>query len=146
MLFQRSLKLSSYLFILFSLSCCTVLISTILSFSSSICSSPSFILLSIPSIVFFFSYCVVHLFLYVRSSNFFVKHFLYLFSLCLHSFSEIFNHLYYSFTFIYFWGRFLSPHHLVVLLEFYLVPSPGTHSSVFSFCLVLCDCCFPSSS
>ena len=54
MLFQSSLKLSSYLFILLSLSYCTVLISTILSFSSLICSSPSFILLSIPSVVFLF--------------------------------------------------------------------------------------------
>ena len=54
MLFQSYLKLSSYLFILFSLSYCTALISTILSFSSLICSSPSFILLSIPSVVFLF--------------------------------------------------------------------------------------------
>ena len=46
---QRSLKLSSVLFILFTLFCSSEVISTILSFSSLICSSASDILLLIPS-------------------------------------------------------------------------------------------------
>ena len=49
---QRSLRLSSILFILFSLFCCLAIISTIVSSSSRICSSTSVILLLIPSRVF----------------------------------------------------------------------------------------------
>ena len=59
MLSQRSLRLSSFLFILFSLFCYSAVISTILSSSSLIHSSASVILLLIPSSVFF-NYCVVH--------------------------------------------------------------------------------------
>ena len=60
---QRFLRLSLFLFILFSLICSVTVISTNLSCSSLIYSSASFILL-IPSSVFF-SYCIVHLFLFV---------------------------------------------------------------------------------
>ena len=49
---QRSLRLSSVLFILFSLFCSSQVISTILSSNSLICSSASDILLLIPSRVF----------------------------------------------------------------------------------------------
>ena len=49
MLSQRSLRLSSILFILFSLFCSVAVISTILSSRSRICSSASVILLLIPS-------------------------------------------------------------------------------------------------
>ena len=62
---QRSLRLSSALFILFTLFCSSEVISTILSFSSLIRSSASAILLLIPSralllslIVFFVSVCL----------------------------------------------------------------------------------------
>ena len=64
-LFQRSLRLSSVLFILFTLFCSSEVISTILSSSSLIRSSASDILLLIPSrvflisvIVFFVSVCL----------------------------------------------------------------------------------------
>uniref|UniRef100_A0A8C6CBZ5 Uncharacterized protein n=1 Tax=Monodon monoceros TaxID=40151 RepID=A0A8C6CBZ5_MONMO len=50
---QRSLRLSSFLFILFSLFCFAAVNSTILSSRSLICSSVSVILLLIPSSVFF---------------------------------------------------------------------------------------------
>ena len=52
MLSQRSLRLASILFILFSFFCCAAVISTILSSSSLIRSSASVILLLIPSRVF----------------------------------------------------------------------------------------------
>ena len=52
---QRSLRLSSILFILFSLFCSSALISTLLSSSSLICSSASVFLLLIPSSYFFIS-------------------------------------------------------------------------------------------
>ncbi|XP_004273873.2 intraflagellar transport protein 25 homolog isoform X2 [Orcinus orca] len=58
MLSQRSLRLSSILFILFSFLCSLAVISTILSSSSLICSSASFILLLIPSRVFLISVIV----------------------------------------------------------------------------------------
>ena len=62
-LFQRSLRLSSALFILFTLFCSSEVISTILSSSSLIHSSASDILLLIPSRVFLIS--VIVLFVYV---------------------------------------------------------------------------------
>ena len=58
MLSQRPVRLSSILFILFSLSCSVVVISTILSSRSLILSSASVILLLIPSRVFFISFIV----------------------------------------------------------------------------------------
>ena len=60
MLSQRSLRLSSFLFVLFSLFCSMAVNSTILSSRSLIRSSASVILLLIPSSVLF-SFCIVHL-------------------------------------------------------------------------------------
>ena len=60
---QKSLRLSSILFFLFSLFCSSAVISTVLSSSSLICSSASVILLLIR--IFHFSYCAVHLYLLV---------------------------------------------------------------------------------
>ena len=63
---QRSLRLSSVLFILFTLFCSSDVISNILSSCSLICSSVSDILLLIPSRVFFnFSNCVVCLCIFI---------------------------------------------------------------------------------
>ena len=59
MLSQRSLRLSSFLFILFSLFYSTAVNSTILSSRSLICSYASVILLLIPSSVFFTSVIVL---------------------------------------------------------------------------------------
>ena len=56
---QRSLRLSSVLFILFTLFCSSEVISTILSSSSLICSSASDILLLLPSRVFLISVLVL---------------------------------------------------------------------------------------
>ena len=60
---QRCLRLSSVLFILFTLYCCSEVISTTLSSSSLICSSASDILLLVPSRIFLIS--VIVLFVYV---------------------------------------------------------------------------------
>ena len=57
MLSQRSLRLSSFLFILFSIFCLVEVVSTILSSSSFIYSSASVILLLIPSNILFISVC-----------------------------------------------------------------------------------------
>ena len=66
--FMLSLKLSSFLFILFSLSCSMAMISTALFSSSCICSSVSCIMLLIPSSVFFISailqFCLVVLYIF----------------------------------------------------------------------------------
>ena len=62
---------------------------------------------------------------------------LYLIDMCLHSFSKILDHLYYHYWII-FQVDCLTPCHLVVLMEFYLVPSSGTYSSPVSFCLTSC--------
>ena len=59
MLSQRSLRLSSILFILFSLFCSPAVNSTILSSSSHICFSASVILLLVPSRVFLISVIVL---------------------------------------------------------------------------------------
>ena len=68
LMFQRSLRLSSILFILYSLFCSVVVISTILSSRSLIRSSASVILLLIPSRVNF-HYCVVHHYLFCSSRS-----------------------------------------------------------------------------
>jgi len=65
MLSLRSLRLSSFLFILFSIFCSVAVIFTILSSRSCICSSASVILLLIPSGVLFISVCLF--FSYSRS-------------------------------------------------------------------------------
>ena len=53
-----------------------------------------------------------------------------------------------TFTFVIyglFWGvDCISSLHLVVLLDFYVVPLFGTYSSCISFCLTFCDCGFYS--
>ena len=59
MLSQRSLRVSSIIFILFSLFCSAVVISTILSYTSLIHSSASVILLLIPSREFLISFIVL---------------------------------------------------------------------------------------
>ena len=59
---QRSLRLSSMLFILFTLLCSSEIISTTLSSSSLICSSASDVLLLIPSRVFLISVIVFSLY------------------------------------------------------------------------------------
>lgn len=65
---QSSLRLSSFLFLLFSLSCLSV-ISTSLSSTSPIHSYASYILLLVPSSEFFyFGYCILHLWLIFTSS------------------------------------------------------------------------------
>ena len=96
MLSQRFLRLSSFLFIVFSLFCSTAVISNHLFFRSLIHSSASFILLLIPSSVFFFSfhllYCLSHFVCF--SDLLFVKIFFYFLSLWVHSSSEILDHLY----------------------------------------------------
>ena len=58
MLTQRSLRLASFHFILFSIFCSVAVIATILSSRSFIHSSPSVILLLIPSSVLFISVCL----------------------------------------------------------------------------------------
>ena len=69
---QRSLRVSSALFILFTLFCSSEVISTILSSSLLICSSASDILLSIPSRVFLISVILlfVSVCLFFNSSQF----------------------------------------------------------------------------
>ena len=57
---QRSLRLSSFLFILFSFFLSASFISTILSSTSLILSSASVILLLVPSRVFLICYCIIH--------------------------------------------------------------------------------------
>ena len=60
LLSQRSLRLSSFIFILFSIFCFAAVISTILSFMSLTCSSASVILLWIPSHLLFILFISVH--------------------------------------------------------------------------------------
>ena len=69
MLSQRYLRLSTILFILFSLFCPVVVISTILSFRSLIHSSASVILLSIPSKQFFILFIVLFIIVYLLFSS-----------------------------------------------------------------------------
>ena len=94
---QRSLRLSSVLFILFSLFCSSAIISTILSSSSLICFSASGFLLLITSRVFFFFFLISGIVLFVSVCLFLT--FLGLFKFIL-SFS--------SFYFQGFWSSFLS--------------------------------------
>ena len=93
---QRSLKLSSVLFILFTLFCSSEVISTILCSSSLIHSSASDILLLIPSRVFLIS--VIMLFvsvcLFFNSSRSLLIDFLHF----LHFAFKVFDHLYYHYS------------------------------------------------
>ena len=145
MLSQRSLRPSSFLFILFSLFCSTALIFTILSSSSIIHYSASVILLLIPFRVFFISVFV--LFISVCS--------LFLLGLCLtvlvssqsvppFFFRDLGLSLL-SLLWILFQVDFLSPLCLVVLLGFYFISSSGTYSYAILFCSTFCDCGFHSA-
>ena len=137
MLSQRSLRLSSILFILFSLFCSTVVISTVLSSRSIIHFSASVILLLIPSreflisfIVLFIIYCL--LFSSCRSL---------LNVSCIFSF--LFPRLRILFTIITlnsFSGRLPISSSFFALVGFYLAPSSASYFSVFSFCLTYCVC------
>ena len=94
-LFQRSLRLSSILFILISLFCCVVVISTILPSRSFIYSSASVILLLIPSREFLISFIVLFMIvcLLFSSSRSFLTVLYFL-----HSTSKILDHLYYHYS------------------------------------------------
>ena len=139
---QRSLKLSSVLFILFTLLCSSEVIFTILSSSSLICSSASVILLLIPCYVFFISVIVLFIWFFCCSLNLLlVKHFLYFLSLCLHSFFvavEILHH----FTVISlnsFPGILpISSSFSCSCGVFCLAPSSAPYFFVISFCLTFC--------
>ena len=63
--------------------------------------------------------------------------------LCLHSFSEILDHLYYYYSELFF--RQIVYLHLVVL-GFYLVLSSGTYFSAISFCLSVYVVSFPQAA
>ena len=91
----KSLRLSSALFILFTLFCCLAAISTILSSGSLIHSSASDNPLLIPSRVLLISVTVLFVSncLYFTSSRFFVNLFLHF----LHSIFEILDHHYYHY-------------------------------------------------
>ena len=130
----HSLFSYSFLFILFSFFCFVTVSSTIQSSSSFICYSASFILIEISSSIFFI--LVIVLFnsvLYIF--QLFVKHFLYLLSLCLRSWI-IFTIITLN---VFEFRDQLSPCHLVVL-GFYLVLLSGTQFSAVSFCLTFCVC------
>ena len=101
---QRSLRLSSFLVILFSLFCSALVISNILSSNLLIHSSTSVFLLLIPSNVFLISVIVLLVAdcLFFKPSRSLLTHFSYLLNLCLqfiylclHFISKILNHLYY---------------------------------------------------
>ena len=134
---SQSLKLPSFLFILFSLSCSTAVISTILSSSSFIHSSALVTLLYSFQLIFHFSYCGVHHYLSVlQFSQVLVNYFLYPLNPCLHAISEILI-ISAIFTLNSFPGR-LPVSFLFELLNFYLVPLPATYFSVISFCPIYC--------
>ena len=126
-------RLPTFLFNLFSIFCSTAVLPSILSSSSFICSSSSFILLLIPSSVFFISGIVFPVLFVVQVFQVFIKHFMCLFALCLHAFSDLGSSL---LSFL--WILFLSPLHLAVFPVFYLIPSSGTYLSVVSFYLTFC--------
>ena len=135
MLSQRSLRLSSILFILFSLFYCAAVISTILSSTSFIHSSASVILPLIPYREFLISFIVLFIiaFLFFSSSR------------SLLNVSCIFSILFLRFCIIFtiitlnsFSGSLLFPLHLFGLVGFYLVPSSAVCFCVFSYCLTYC--------
>ena len=135
-LFQRSLRLSSILFILFPLFCSSAVICTILSSNSFIHSSASVILLLTPSRVFFnFSNCVIHLsllilyFFYVLGDSInCVKIFL--------AFSPLYFKVFEASLLSLFWILFrvvcLFHLNLFGLVSFYLVLSFALCFSIFS--------------
>ena len=117
---QRSLSLSLFLFILFSLFCSAAVVSTILSSRSFICSA-SVILLLIPSSGLFVSVYLV----FISSRSLVIT------SCIFSTFASIlFPRSWIIFTILilnfFFLESFLSPLNLVVFLGFYLVPSSRT--------------------
>ena len=132
MLSQRSLRLSSFLFILFSIFCLVEVVSTILSSSSFIYSSASVILLLIPSNILFISVCFF--FSYSKS----LVNISCIFSIFA---SILFQRSWIIFTIIimdYFSRSFLYPFNFVVFLGFCLVPSSGTKLFAFTSWLTFC--------
>ena len=90
---QRSLRLSSFLFILFSTFCFAAVISTILSSESLIRSFASVILLLIPSSILFISVCLFFCFSRPLVNIYFI------FSIFAHhSFSDILDHHHYNYS------------------------------------------------
>ena len=135
MLSQRSLRLSSIIFILFSLFCFAVVISTILSSRSLIRSSASVIRLLIPSREFVISFIVLFITvcLLFSSSRSFLN------ISCI--FSILFPRFWIIFTIIILnssSGRLPISSLLFGLVGFYLFPSSAVCFSVFSFCLTYC--------
>ena len=88
---------------------------------------------------FYFSYCILHLsvrlvFLCLVRLN-----------LCLHSSCKTLNHLYCHNSEFFLGIDCLSLLHLMVLLQFYLIPSSETEPSAISSCVTFCDCSFCSA-
>ena len=136
MLPQRFLKLSSFLYILFSLLHSVTLISIILSSRLFMHSSASVILLLIPSRYFsLWLFISVHFCLFLLQIFYLiVKNFLYPLNLCLILFPR-FLIIFTIITMNSFSIGCPSSLHLVVLTGFYLVPSSAT----FLCCLILSD-------
>ena len=135
MLSQRSLRLSSIIFILFSLCCSVVVISTIFSSRSHICSSVSVILLLIPSREFYISFIVLFIIVCLLfSSSRSLLNVSCMFSILFPRFWIIFTTL----LWILFQVDCLFPLHLFGLVGFYLARSSTAYFSVFSFCLIYC--------
>ena len=132
MLSQRSLKWSSFLFILFCC-CCSVAVISTLSSSSLICSFASFILLLISSRVFSFQFLfisVCSLFLLGYCLTFLVSSW----SVPLFSFLDL-GASSLSLLWILFWVDCLSQLHLVVLLGFvWLLHLEQINCLILSFC------------
>ena len=135
MLSQRSLKLSSVLFCLFSLFCSAVVISTNLSSRSLFYSSASVFLLLIPYREFLISFIVLFIIVFL----------LFVSSRSLINVSCVFSILFLRFCIIFtiitlnsFPGRLPISFHLFGLVGFYLAPSSAVCSSVFSVCLTYC--------
>ena len=137
MLCQRSLRLTSILFFLFSLFCSAVVISTILSSRFLIHSSASVILLLIPSRVFLIYFVVLFIIfcLLFRSSRsllnvscivfiLFTRFWIIFIIITLNSFS----------------GRLPISSSSLWSNGFYLAPSSAVCFSVFLFCLTYCIC------
>ena len=136
-----SLRLSSFLFILF---CLLGLIFTILSskpFFRPFCSSSVALLLIPCSVIFHFNYCIVLLCLFFSSSRSFLN-IPCIFSTYASHFSPRSSIIFTSLLWILFPLDCLSPLHLVVFLRFYLVPSSGTYISAVSFYLTFFICDF----
>ena len=125
---QRSLKLSSFHFILFSLFFSMAMISTTLSSSSLVCFSASFILLIPSTVFFFFSPVIVFFNSLLRIS--------YNFLICASILSLSSWIIFIIITLNSFSSKLPISTSLVVL-GFYLIPSSGTYPSAGSFSKLL---------